>query len=238
MQHATDCTGGVMAIENSIAGSILDNYRLLQKASLIIRGEVYVRVRQHLMILPGTSLSLIKEVHSHPMALRQCEPFLNHYPQWTCIESTDTALSAKQISDNGWNHVAAIGSSVAADHYKLNIIKSDIHSHKLNYTRFLWLEKCSEGPPEIHPKADKASIFFHLPHEPGSLARVLSAIAAEDINISKLQSSPMPEKEWNYYFHADLEFKHPGQLEKILEMLPAITLGLQVLGIYQKGKTV
>jgi len=230
------CTAAVMAIENSIAGSILDNYRLLQHKDILINGEVYLRIRQHLLVCPGTRLEDITEVHSHPMALRQCELYLSKFPQWKWVESCDTAWSAKHIHEQKLSHVGVIAGSRAAEEYGLDIIREDIHTHKLNYTRFLLLKKQKDSSISGH--INKASIFFHLNHAAGSLARVLQVIAERNINLSKIQSSPMPEKQWNYYFHVDLEFGHKQELDDLLPVLSTMVESLNILGIYPKGNTI
>lgn len=230
------CTAAVMAIENSIAGSILDNYRLLQHKDILINGEVYLRIRQHLLACPGTRLEDITEVHSHPMALRQCELYLSAFPNWKWVESCDTAWSAKHIQDQKLSHVAVIAGRTAAEEYGLNILQKDIHTHKLNYTRFLLLKK--EKDSSISEDINKASIFFHLNHEAGSLAKVLQVIAERGINLSKIQSSPMPEKQWNYYFHVDLEFGHKKELDELLPILSPMVESLNILGFYPKGPTI
>src|ERR1035437_6553561 len=171
--------GGVMAIENSIAGSILPNYNLLQKSNLKIIGEVYLQIEQNLLVNPGIKLGDIREVHSHPMALLQCMDYLDKY-NWKLIETEDTALSAKHIHQHRSKHIAAIASKLAAELYQLNIIAPNIHTLKNNYTRFLVLE-IPELAKDIDD-ANKASINFHTDHSKGSLAKVLGKISEGDIN--------------------------------------------------------
>jgi prephenate dehydratase len=230
-----ESTGGVMAIENSIAGSILPNYNLLQKSGLKVTGEIYLTIKQNLMVNPGVQLEDIKEVHSHPMALQQCLDFLDKH-HWKLVETEDTALSAKKLARNRSKHHAAIASKLAADLFGLEIIAPNIHTMKANYTRFLVLQRNDLALPVID--ADKASIHFHTDHSRGSLARVLGAIAAQGINLSKLQSFPIPGSEWRYAFHADLEFESSGQLESALNDIRPLTADLTVYGIYKKGKTI
>ncbi len=227
--------GGIMAIENSIAGSILPNYSLLQRSDLVITGEIYLNIRQNLLVNPGVTLSDIREVHSHHMAIQQCLDFLEKY-NWKLIETEDTALSARHIRQHHSKHIAAIASSLAADLYQLEVLGRDIHTMKNNYTRFLVVQ-----PREIandRKDANKASVNFHTDHSRGSLARVLSRIADEGINLSKLQSFPIPGSQWQYAFHADLEFDNIEQYEKVLEAIRPLTAALRVYGVYQKGKTV
>jgi prephenate dehydratase len=226
-------TGGIMAIENSLAGSILPNYNLLQKSPLKIVGEVYLQINQNLLINPGVKLNEIREVHSHPMALLQCMDFLEKF-NWKLIETEDTALSARQIHQHRSKHIAAIASTLAAELYDLEIAAPNIHTLKNNYTRFLVLER-PETAKEV-PGADKASINFHTDNSKGSLARVLTKIAEGDINLSKLQSFPIPGSDWKYSFHADLEFSSVGQLNDVIKDIRPITEALKIYGIYKNGK--
>jgi prephenate dehydratase len=226
--------GAVMAIENSIAGSILPNYNLLQKSELRIVGEVYLQIRQHLMVNPGVTLEDIKEVHSHPMALLQCTDYLDKRP-WKLLETEDTALSAKHIHQHRSKHVAAIASQAAAELYGLDIIAPDIHTLKNNYTRFLILRREEEA--ETIVKVDKSSLYFETDHSRGSLARVLTRIAEGGINLSKLQSFPIPGSQWKYFFHVDMEFDSEERFQEVLHDLRGLTLDLKVYGIYKKGIT-
>jgi len=223
--------GGIMAIENSIAGSILPNYNLLQKSDLFVAGEVYLQIDQHLMVNPGVKLTDIKEVHSHPMALQQCLGFLNPHG-WKLIETEDTALSAKHVQVKKSKHVAAIAGKLAAELFGLNIIAPKIHDVKNNYTRFLILQ---QSPSEVEG-ANKASINFHTDHAKGRLSEVLTVIAKEGINLSKLQSFPIAGSKFKYGFHADLEFDTIGQYKKLIGKLEKKTAYLRVLGVYKKGK--
>lgn len=225
--------GGVMAIENSIAGSILPNYNLLQKSNLKITGEVYLQIKQNLMVNPGVTLDDIREVHSHPMAIQQCFGFLDNY-NWKLVESEDTALSAKLIHQHRSKHNAAIASKLAAELFNLEIIAPNIQTLKNNYTRFLILKR--EDFVSSFDNANKASINFHTDHSKGSLAKVLTKIADADINLSKLQSFPIPGSDWKYSFHADLEFSNLDQLHKVIESLKKLTEDLKVYGIYKSGK--
>lgn len=227
--------GGVMAIENSIAGSILPNYNLLQKSNLTIVGEVYLHIRQNLMVNPGVKLSDVREVHSHPMALQQCLEFLDKY-DWKLVETEDTALSAKLLHQHHNKHAAAIAGKLAADLFNLEIIAPNIHTLKNNYTRFLILQR--ETDPEYLQDADKASVNFHTDHSRGSLAKVLTRIAEGGINLSKLQSFPIPGSDWKYSFHADMEFDSLDQFEEVMKEIKPLTEELKIYGIYKKGKTV
>jgi len=227
--------GAVMAIENSIAGSILPNYNLLQKSKLQVIGEVYLSISQNLLTYPGVKLEDIKEVYSHPMAILQCLDYLEKY-NWKLVESEDTALSAKVVHQNKSKHTAAIASKLAAQMFDLNIIKPDIHTLKNNITRFLIV-----GPASIKTSvenANKASIYFQTDHSRGILANVLAKIAQGNVNLSKLQSMPIPGSTFKYGFYADLEFDNKKQIEKVLEVLKGLTNSIRIFGMYQKGKVV
>ena len=225
--------GGIMAIENSIAGSILPNYSLLQKSNLKIIGEVYLQIKQNLLVNPGIKLADIREVHSHPMALLQCLEYLEKH-NWKLIETDDTALSAKHIHQHRSKHIAAIASRLAADLYQLDVLAPNIHTLKNNYTRFLVLQHADKV--NHVENADKASLIFNTDHSKGSLAKVLTKIADGDINLSKLQSMPIPGSDWKYSFHADLVFKTIDQFNKVIKNIEPLTEDLKIYGIYKNGK--
>lgn len=227
--------GGVMAIENSIAGSILPNYNLLQKSNLKISGEIYLQIRQNLLVNRGVSLDDIKEVHSHPMAIQQCFGFLDKY-NWKLVETEDTALSARLIHQHRSRHAAAIASRLAAELFDLEILAPNIHTMKNNYTRFLIVQR--EELAAENEEANKASVNFHTDHSRGSLAKVLTKIADGGINLSKLQSFPIPGSNWNYSFHADMEFDDLRQFYKVIEDMKSVTAHLKIYGVYKKGNTV
>ncbi len=227
--------GGVMAIENSIAGSILPNYNLLKKSNLKIAGEIYLQIRQNLLVNPGVKLEDIREVHSHPMAIQQCFGFLDKY-SWKLIETEDTALSAKHVHQHRSKHVAAIASKLAAELFNLHMIAPNIHTMKNNYTRFLILQR--EDKIVIQDSPNKASVNFNTDHSRGSLAKVLTQIADGGINLSKLQSFPIPGSDWQYSFHADMEFDSLEQFDAVMESIKPLTEEVKVYGVYKKGKTV
>ena len=224
--------GGVMAIENSIAGSILPNYNLLRKSSLLIVGEIYLQIRQNLLVNPGVRLDDIREVHSHTMALQQCYDFLDKY-KWKLIETDDTALSAKHVHQHRSRHIAAIASKLAAELYGLEVIAPNIHTLKNNYTRFLVLQR-KETAMAVEG-ANKASVNFNTDHSQGSLAKVLTRIAEGGINLSKLQSFPIPGSDFKYSFHADMEFDSPEQFHNVIEAIKPLTAELEVYGVYKRG---
>src|SRR5688500_16185996 len=234
-ENKKESDAGVMAIENSIAGSILANYNLLQKSSLRIVGEVYLTIRQNLLVNPGVELTDIREVHSHPMAIQQCLEYLDRF-SWKLIETDDTALSAKHIHQHRSRHAAAIASRLAAELFSLEILAPNIHTMKHNYTRFLVLRRDKAGAPLL--SGDKASVNFHTDHSRGSLARVLTRIADGGINLSKLQSFPIPGSDWKYSFHADMEFDSLEQFQKAIKKIEPLTEEIKIYGVYKKGKTV
>jgi prephenate dehydratase len=227
--------GAVMAIENSIAGSILPNYNLLQKSKLQVIGEVYLSISQNLLANKGVKLEDIKEVHSHPMAILQCLDYLEKY-NWKLVESEDTALSAKLVQQHKSKHIAAIASKFAAQLYDLNVLTPDVHTLKNNITRFLIMEPIATKTKIEN--ADKASIYFQTDHSRGILSKVLAKIAQGNVNLSKLQSMPIPGSTFKYGFYADLEFENNKQIEKVLENVKALTNSTKVLGLYNKGKVV
>ena len=227
--------GGVMAIENSIAGSILPNYNLLQKSKLQVIGEVFLSISQNLLVYPGVKLEEIKEVHSHPMAILQCLDYLENQ-DWKLVETEDTALSAKHLREHKSKHTAAIASKFAAQLYDLDVIGPDIHTLKNNITRFLIMVPAKQKI-EI-ADADKASIYFQTDHSKGILSKVLAKIAQGGANLSKLQSMPIPGSTFKYGFYADIEFEQKKQLDKLLAELKLITNNFKVFGLYKKGKVV
>jgi prephenate dehydratase len=228
---------GIMAIENSLAGSILPNYGLLQESNMKIIGEIYLRIKQNLVALPGQTINDIKEVYSHPMAILQCQMFFNNYPHIKLVDSIDTALSAKEIFDNKLKGVAAIASKLAAEKYKLKIIEEGIETNKTNYTRFLILaDKKTMNPHNI--QANKASIYFALAHEIGSLSKILSILSYYNINLTKIQSMPIMGREWEYQFYIDLTFNDYKWYRQSLDAIRPFTSDFGIMGEYQKGRTV
>jgi len=230
-----ESNGGVMAIENSIAGSILPNYTLLQKSSLRIVGEVYLPIKQHLLVNQGVQLEDIKEVHSHHMAIQQCMEFLDKF-DWKLVETEDTALSAKHIQQHKSKHIAGIAGKLASELFQLQIISPNIHTQKNNYTRFLILQRNEES--RVIAGANKASVNFETDHSRGSLAKVLTKIAEGGINLSKLQSFPIAGTNFKYSFHADMEFESVSQFTEVLDIIKSITERVKVYGIYKNGKEV
>jgi prephenate dehydratase len=220
----------IIAIENARSGSILYNYTLIRESGLKVFGEHNVRIKQNLMALIGQEITDIREIRSHPIALAQCMEFLNHYPEITLIESEDTAGSARIINENRLYGVAAIAPLTAAKIYDLNILAEGIETYKKNYTRFLVI-----GNKENQNKqGNKASVCFATGHKPGSLAAVLVQLADMNINLSKIQSVPRLNGEWEYMFYLDLEFGNDIDIEVVEKTLEKHTSNLEVLGVYNK----
>jgi prephenate dehydratase len=232
-QDKSVCDGGIMAIENSIAGSILQNYGLLQDSGLVIEGEIFLRIKQNLMVLPGQKIEDLREVHSHPMAINQCRTFFRDYPHIKMVEMEDTALSAKNIRDNELVGIGAIAGDYPAELYGLEIIAAEIESIKDNQTRFFLLKRKEDVV--ANGGYNKASLYFSTSHAPGSLSYILDCFAKENINLSKIQSLPIPGINWEYFFHVDLEFQGPRQFRNALDKISVHAKEIQVLGTYNQG---
>ena len=221
----------MMAIENARSGSILYNYSLIRESGLKMLGEHNLRVKQNLMALPGQTIHDIKQIRSHPIALAQCMTFLNQYPEITLVESDDTAGSAKLISEHKLKKIAAIASFSAAAIYGLEILAEGIETYKKNYTRFLVIGSEEKG----NKTGNKVSICFATGHKPGSLAAVLVKLAEMNINLSKIQSVPRLNGDWEYMFYLDLELPDNSDMKMIESILKEYTSNLEVLGVYNKG---
>lgn len=222
---------GLMAIENSLVGSLMDNYRILNKYDIHVFGEVYLRIEQNLLGLPGSSVSELKEVHSHPMALAQCAEFFHRYPQIHLVETEDTAKSAAHIAQEGNKETAAIASSLASEIYELPVLAKSIETHKQNYTRFLVI---SNQPPSTPSR--KASLSFKLKHEPGSLHKFLKKALDCELNLTKIQSTPVIGEPWRYRFFVDLVSKNNLSQDKLISTLSTDVESLSILGIYEPGE--
>ena len=224
---------GVVAIENSLAGSILPNYGAIQSYNLNIIGETYRKIEQNLMALPGANLSKINEIWSHPMALRQCQEFLNEYPKVKSIEKEDTAKSAYLIKKNQLKNTAAIASETACKMYGMNILKKGIQSNKMNFTRFLILSKNKTSIKQ----PNKATLCFSVSNTTGSLAKVLTFLAENQMNLTKIQSHPKLGKNWEYFFYIDLLFSDYKKYLTVIEQLQEYVTELSILGAYKNGIT-
>ncbi|MDX2247766.1 MAG: prephenate dehydratase [Bacteroidia bacterium] len=226
---------GVMAIENSVAGTILPNYGLVRDSRYTIIGELFLRIEHHIMALPGQKLEDIQEVHSHPMAILQCHKFFEEHPHIRLIESTDTADSAWMIKNTQKTGIGAIASRLAAEHTGLEIMAEGIETHKRNFTRFLVLqEKEKVDFSQIHP--DKSSLCFNLVHKVGSLSQILLVLSSHGMNLTKIQSLPVVGHEWQYFFHIDLEYEDYAQYQRSLAAIQPLVAELKILGEYERGK--
>ncbi len=228
-----ETTEAVMAIENSIAGSILPNYALIDEYDLSITGEHYTPVNMNLMALQGQKVSDIKKVFSHPMALLQCKEFFKKHKHIKLIEDADTAEAARRISEEGKMKVAAVASPAAAKMYGLEILAKEIHTIKSNATRFLVLG--TNRQKQNGEILDKASLKFDLKSERGSLVSVLNIIRDCYLDMSKIQSLPIIDEPWKYSFFVDVTFEKYADLEKAIDVLKLMTEELKVLGIYKNN---
>lgn len=225
---------GAVAIENTIAGSLLPNHTLLRESGFKIVGEYKLRIEHQLVAMPGQTIKDIEKVYSHPIALMQCEDFLVEHTHLEPVESEDTAASAKLIAEKKIMGRAAICSRLAAEIYGLEVLAEGIETNKRNYTRFLiiadsWL--ADEMLKNI--KADKSSLVFSLPHEEGSLAKVLSILSYYHVNLTKIQSLPIIGREWEYMFYINLTFDNYMRYRQALDAIRPFTKDLQLLGEYK-----
>lgn len=230
---------GIMAIENTIAGGLLQNHDLLKLSDLWIAGEYKLRISHCLAALEGDSITDIKEIISHPMALMQCDDFLDTMPDTKIVEHEDTALAAKEISEKKLHGVAAICSSYAAELYNLNVLASGIETNKRNFTRFLILaHEHMLADLQKNNNINKSSLVFVLPHSEGSLSRVLSVLSFYGINLTRIQSLPIIGREWEYQFYIDLTFTDYDRYKQSIEAIMPLVANLKILGEYSKGKNI
>lgn len=225
---------GVMAIENSIAGSILPNYALVYRNSLHIIGEYYLNIHHNLMVLNGQKISEIKEVRSHPMALLQCREYLKTQPHIKMVEDVDTAETARQIQENKLQGIAAIAPKAAADLYDLQIIAPEIQTIKNNATRFIVIKTKNKDIPK--EEINKASIRFITDHKRGSLATVLNVMSDCNLNLTKIQSLPIIETPWKYAFFVDVTFETYDNFAKAKSLLEIMSEDFKVLGEYVNAR--
>ncbi|MFT4780496.1 MAG: prephenate dehydratase [Psychroserpens sp.] len=224
----------IMAIENSIAGSIIPNYALIDTHDLYIVGEYYLDIQHHLMALPDQTIDDIKEVYSHPMALLQCKLFFKQYPHIKLIEDIDTAQVAQRIQDNKTRSIAAIASRMAAQLFDLDILCESIQTIKHNETRFFVVKTKNSEIPEN--KINKASIKFELEHKRGSLAAILNVLSDCKLNLTKIQSLPKIETPWKYAFFVDITFESYKDYDKAKSILKIMTQDFKVLGEYKNAR--
>lgn len=233
-----DC--GIVAVENSVAGSLLQNHTFLHECNLPIVGEQYLRIVQNLIALPGQKLEDIKEIHSHPVAIQQCYIFLNELRKKgvKIIDSVDTALSAKRIREENLIGTGALASNMAARMYNLEIIKESVESNKRNFTRFVIVTTNGKvkGILNLTPESiNKSSLCFSLEHKQGKLSHVLSVLSIYGMNLTKIQSLPIVGMEWQYLFYADLMFEDYSRYRQAIEAIRPITENLKILGEYKNG---
>lgn len=221
----------VMAIENSIAGSILPNYILLLDYGFPVVGEIYLPIQLHLMALPGVKFEDIKYVTSHPIALRQCVDFFDEYPHLKIVESSDTAACAKRIRDEQLTDTVAVANALAAQLYGLDVLERRIESNKRNFTRFLIMTQHDNVEKKT---ANKASLCFQVSNKVGALAKVLNIFAEEGVNMSKIQSMPILGKRNEYNFYVDIEWDEQKQYDVSIRQILKYTHNFNILGEYER----
>lgn len=224
----------IMAIENSIAGSIIPNYALIDNHDLYIVGEQYLDIQHNLMALPNQNIDHITEVYSHPMALLQCKKFFKQYPHIKLIEDKDTAYVAQRIQSKKLKHVAAIASGLAAEIFQLDILAESIQTIKHNETRFVIVKRENHEIPEI--EINKASLKFELDHKRGSLATMLNVMSDCKLNLTKIQSLPKIESPWKYAFFVDVTFDEVKDYKKAKSILEIMAQDFKILGEYKNTK--
>lgn len=222
----------VMAIENTVSGGLLPNFELLRKHDRKIKGEVFLRIQQNLMALPGQTIEDIKEVRTHYMAINQTREFFKDYPWIRLVESEDTAKSAADVAEDGLTGVGAVASVLAADLYGLEILAESIETYKQNFTRFLVLDDALDVATD---QIDKSSICFTLPHTPGSLAHVLTILSFYGMNLTRIQSLPIPGHQWQYFFYVDIKFDDYVRYEQALAAVRPLMEDLNILGEYKSA---
>lgn len=223
----------VMAIENSIAGSIIPNYALIDNNNLHVIGEHYINVNHNFLVLPGQTVADITEVHSHPMALLQCKEFFKQYPHIKLVEAADTAESARKIQENKLKGIGAIASLTAAQLYELEVLFPQIQTINNNSTRFVVVKK--QNSVLQKEEINKASLKFQLDHKRGSLAAVLNVMSDCRLNLTKIQSLPVIEKPWKYSFFVDVTFEQYADYEKAVKLLTIMADMFKILGEYKNA---
>lgn len=229
-----DSPYGIVAIENTIAGSLLQNHELLRSSGLRVIGEYKLRISHTLCALPEDTIETVTEVDSHPIALMQCGEFLKKHPSLKIVEKEDTAGSAKEISERGLRGHAAICGRLAADIYGMKILADGIETNKHNFTRFLAI---AHGDAAVTKHPDKASLVFSLRHERGSLSKVLTIFSFYDINLTKIQSLPIVGREWEYRFYVDVTFDDPTRYRQSVAAILPLVNDLKILGEYAEYKS-
>lgn len=229
-----ECSHGIIAIENTISGTIHRNLSLIKEHEVYVCGEVNLRIQQNLGVLPGVNINDLKEVRSHYMAINQCRQYFKQYPAISLVNDKDTALSIKQVADQQLTDVGAIGSMLAMKLYGLEVIAESIETNKQNYTRFFIIR--SGRKYDFNPAFNKATMTLILSHEQGSLNRVLNLFTAYNINLTKLESIPIIGQPYHYEFVMDMEFESMDYFKLVVQILDQITEEFQLLGVYEKAK--
>ena len=233
---------GIMAIENTIAGSLLQNYKILKENNLTIVGEYKLRITHALVAMPGVELRDIKEINTHPMAFMQCEEFLGKLPNVKLVEKEDTAGSAKWIMENNLRDHAAICPAGAAELYGMNVLADGIETNKRNFTRFLILANKDVAQDVLNElcvekeNINKSSLVFTLPHTSGSLSKVLAVLSFYDMNLSMIQSMPIVGEEWRYQFYVNLLFSDYKRYKQAIDAILPLTKDFEILGEYMEGE--
>ena len=227
-----DADAAVMAIENTVSGGLIPNFELLRRNPQKIKGEVFLRIEQNLMALPGQSIADLKEVRTHYMAINQTREFFKAWPQIRLVESEDTAKSAAQVAREGLKGVGAVASKLAAELYGLEILAPGIETYKQNFTRFLIMDDSLSVPED---QIDKASLCFTLPHTPGSLAHILTILSFYEMNLTRIQSLPIPGREWQYFFYVDIKFSTYARYQQAIAAVRPLIDEFQVLGEYKSA---
>lgn len=225
-----EADAAIMAIENTVSGGLLPNFELLRKYDRKIKGEVFLRIQQNLMAMPGQKIEDIKEVRTHYMAINQTREFFKDYPWIRLVESEDTAKSAAEVAEQGLMGVGAVASVLAADLYGLEILAESIETYKQNFTRFLVFDDDFVVDKSV---VNKASMCFTLPHAPGSLAHVLTILSFYGMNLTRIQSLPIPGHEWQYFFYVDIKFDDYVRYEQALAAVRPLMEDLNILGEYK-----
>ena len=219
----------VMAIENTVSGGLLPNFELLRKYDRKIKGEVFLRIQQNLMAMPGQTISDLKEVRTHYMAINQTREFFKDYPWIRLVEAEDTAKAAADLAAEGVKGVGAVASTLAAELYGLEVLAESIETYKQNFTRFRVLDDSFQVEKD---KINKASMCFTLPHTPGSLAHILTILSFYDMNLTRIQSLPIPGQEWQYFFYVDIKFDDYLRYEQAISAVRPLMEDLNILGEY------
>ena len=227
-----DADAAVMAIENTVSGGLIPNFELLRRNPQKIKGEVFLRIEQNLMALPGQSIADLKEVRTHYMAINQTREFFKSWPQIRLVESEDTAKSAAQVAREGLKGIGAVASKLAAELYGLEILAPGIETYKQNFTRFLIMDDSLSVPED---QIDKASLCFTLPHTPGSLAHILTILSFYEMNLTRIQSLPIPGREWQYFFYVDIKFSTYARYQQAIAAVRPLIDEFQVLGEYKSA---